>query len=122
MNIVKGLFASVALAASLGAQAQVTGALGGGSGTFLVLSAPATCTLATPCTLTGSVNATIVGGTILNSDQPFADIPAGATASFHVRTRGTFDPAALTRAPVLRSANDVVTPRVGARDLTQSPA
>lgn len=55
-------------------------------------------------------------------DTALVDIPAGATASFHVRTRGTFDPAALTRAPVLRSANDVVLPRLGARDLTQSPA
>ncbi|MDQ0375931.1 glycoside hydrolase family 2 protein [Cellulomonas humilata] len=55
-------------------------------------------------------------------DTALVDIPAGATASFHVRTRGTFDPADLTRAPVLRSANDVVLPRVGARDLTQSPA
>lgn len=55
-------------------------------------------------------------------DTALVDIPAGATASFHVRTRGTFDAAALTRAPVLRSANDVVLPRVGARDLTQSPA
>ena len=53
---------------------------------------------------------------------PSSTSRAGVTASFHVRTRGTFDPAALTRAPVLRSANDVVTPRVGARDLTQSPA
>lgn len=78
MNIVKSLLGTVALAASLGAQAQVTGALGGGYGTFLLLSAPATCTLVTPCTLTGDVNATIVGGTILNSDQPFADIPKGA--------------------------------------------
>ncbi|WP_456788577.1 glycoside hydrolase family 2 protein [Cellulomonas sp. P5_C5] len=55
-------------------------------------------------------------------DTALVDIAAGATASFHVRTRGAFDPEALTRAPVLRSANDVVLPRVGAHDLTQSPA
>lgn len=58
-------------------------------------------------------------------DTALVDIPAGATASFHVRTRGTFDPAELTRAPVLRSANDVVVRRaseVEARGLTQSPA
>jgi len=78
MKFVKSLFACVALAASVGAQAQVTGALGGGAGTFLLLSSPAQCTLAVPCTLTGSVNAEIVGGSILNSDQPFADIPAGS--------------------------------------------
>ena len=78
MKFVKSLLACVALVASVGAQAQVTGALGGGAGTFLLLSSPAQCTLAVPCTLTGSVNAEIVGGSILNSDQPFADIPAGS--------------------------------------------
>ena len=88
MKLVKTLFASVALAASLGAQAQVTGSLGGGSGTFLLLSSPALCTLAVPCTLTGSVNATIVGGTILNSDQPFADIPKGAIAGGNFLSAG----------------------------------
>ena len=58
-------------------------------------------------------------------DVALVDIPAGSTASFHVRTRGTFDPAELTRAPVLRSANDVVIPRLrepDARDLSESPA
>ena len=78
MKFVESLLACVALVASVGAQAQVTGALGGGAGTFLLLSSPAQCTLAVPCTLTGSVNAEIVGGSILNSDQPFADIPAGS--------------------------------------------
>jgi hypothetical protein len=85
----KTLFASVALAAaSLGAQAQVTGSLGGGAGSFLLLSSPALCTLATPCTLTGSVNASIVGGTILNADQPFADIPKGAIAGGNFLSAG----------------------------------
>ena len=88
MKLVKTLFASVALAASLGAQAQVTGSLGGGTGTFLLLSSPALCTLAVPCTLTGSVNATIVGGTVLNSDQPFADIPKGAIAGGNFLSAG----------------------------------
>jgi beta-mannosidase len=61
-------------------------------------------------------------------DDAVVDVPAGTSVSFHVRTRGRFDPAALTRRPVLRSANDVVvpaptsTPSSGAaRDLTQSP-
>ncbi|MBO3103874.1 glycoside hydrolase family 2 protein [Cellulomonas fengjieae] len=51
-------------------------------------------------------------------DTALVDIPAGATASFHVRTRAVIDPADLTRAPVLRSANDVVVPRVGAHGRT----
>ncbi|WP_315094504.1 glycosyl hydrolase 2 galactose-binding domain-containing protein [uncultured Cellulomonas sp.] len=55
-------------------------------------------------------------------DTALVDIPAGGTASFHVRTQRVVDPLALTRPPVLRSANDVVVPRLGARDLTQSPA
>ena len=98
MKLVKILFASVALAASLGAQAQVTGSLGGGSGTFLLLSSPALCTLAVPCTLTGSVNATIVGGTILNADQPFADIPKGAIAGGNFLSAGptTTEPSVVT--------------------------
>ncbi|MBO9553900.1 glycoside hydrolase family 2 TIM barrel-domain containing protein [Cellulomonas sp.] len=61
-------------------------------------------------------------------DDAVVDIPAGSTVSFHVRTEGRFDPEALTRHPVLRSANDVVVPRVptspsagAARDLTDSP-
>jgi PEP-CTERM motif len=82
MKFGKTLFASIALAASLGAQAQVTGALGGGAGTFLLLSSPAACVLPGDCSLTGSVNASIVGGTILNADQPFADIPKGAIAGY----------------------------------------
>lgn len=58
-------------------------------------------------------------------DTALVDVPGGTTASFHVRTRGTFDPADLTRAPVLRSANDVRVaraPQPRSRDLTQSPA
>lgn len=89
MKLFKTLLASVAVAtASFGAQAQVTGSLGGGAGSFLLLSSPALCTLATPCTLTGSVNATIVGGSILNSDQPFADIPKGAIAGGNFLSAG----------------------------------
>jgi len=98
MKFVKSLFACVALAASVGAQAQVTGALGGGAGTFLLLSSPAQCTLAVPCTLTGSVNAEIVGGSILNSDQPFADIPKGAIAGGNFLSAGptTTEPSTVT--------------------------
>ena len=96
--LLKTLVASAALAASLGAQAQVTGSLGGGAGSFLLLSSPAVCTVGTPCTLTGSVNADIVGGTILNSDQPFADIPKGAIAGGNFLSAGptTTEPSVVT--------------------------
>ena len=98
MKFGKTLFASVALVASLGAQAQVTGSVGGGAGSFLLLSAPATCTLVTPCTLTGSVNASIVGGSILNADMPFADIPKGAIAGGNFLSAGptTTEPSTVT--------------------------
>ena len=45
-----------------------------------------------------------------SSTPPSSTSRPASTASFHVRTRGTFEPADLTRAPVLRSANDVVVP------------
>ena len=89
MKFGKTLFASVTLAASLGAQAQVTGSqVAVPTGSFLLLSSPALCTLATPCTLSGVVNGSIVGGTILNSDQPFADIPKGAIAGGNFLSAG----------------------------------
>ena len=52
----------------------------------------------TPCTLTGSVNATIVGGTILNADQPFADIPKGVIAGGNFLSAGptTTEPSTVT--------------------------
>ncbi len=75
MKLVKTLLASAALAASFGANALVTGSLGGGTGTFLDLSGPAACTLATPCTL-GTTVATIVGGTTYIVDHEFADQPS----------------------------------------------
>ena len=102
MNFGKTLFASAALAASFGAQA-VTGSTGGGSGTFLTLSAPAPCTLAVPCTLSGPVGATIVGGTVLSSDQPFADIPKGVIAGGRFLSAGptTTEPSTVTFASAL---------------------
>lgn len=77
MNITKSLFAAAALVASIGASAgaQVTGSIGGPIGPFLSLSAPGNCSVIA-CSL-GSVG-TISGGSIFSSDQPFADIPAGA--------------------------------------------
>ena len=68
MNFVKTLLASAALAVTFGASANVTGTLGGGAGSFLSLSSAG---------LSGGAVATLAGGTIYNSDQPFADIPAG---------------------------------------------
>ncbi len=50
------------------AQAQVSGSMGGGSGPFLTLSNAG---------LNGGSVATLSGGNVLASDQPFADIPAG---------------------------------------------
>lgn len=44
-------------------------------------------------------------------DTALVDVPGGDTASFHVRTTVRTDPDALTRSPVLRTANDVVVPR-----------
>lgn len=77
MNFLKTALATAAIAASFGVSAQVTGSLGGGTGTFLSLSAPQACTAMTPCTLGPGIG-TIVGGTTYMADQPFADIPAGA--------------------------------------------
>ena len=68
MKFSKVLLAAAALCASLGASAQVTGALGGGFGTFLDLSTSG---------LAGGSVATLSGGTVYTADQPFADIPAG---------------------------------------------
>jgi PEP-CTERM motif len=69
MKISKLVLAAAALCASLAANAQVAGSLGGGFGTFLSLSSAG---------LSGGSVATLSGGTIYTADQPFADIPAGA--------------------------------------------
>ncbi|MBC8056130.1 MAG: PEP-CTERM sorting domain-containing protein [Rhizobiales bacterium] len=53
----------------MGAQAQVAGSIGGGFGTFLELSSAG---------LSGGSVATLAGGTVYTTDQPFADIPAGS--------------------------------------------
>jgi hypothetical protein len=64
----KIIIASAALVAAFGANAQVTGSLGGGYGTFLELS---------DAGLSGGSVATLNGGTVYTDDRPFADIPAG---------------------------------------------
>lgn len=68
MKISQLLVASAALAAVMGANAQVSGSLGGGGGSFLSLSAAG---------LSGGSVATQSGGTVYNSDRPFADVPFG---------------------------------------------
>jgi hypothetical protein len=68
MKLAKTLLASAALLATVGAQAAVVGSLGGGFGTVRDLSSAGLNS--------GSV-ATLSGGTVYTSDQPFADIPAG---------------------------------------------
>lgn len=66
--MLKSILAATALCAAMGANAQVTGTLGGGFGTFLELS---------DLGLSGGSVATLSGGTVYTADQPFADIPAG---------------------------------------------
>jgi PEP-CTERM motif len=68
MKLSQLIVASAALAAVMGAHAQVSGSLGGGSGSFLSLSSAG---------LSGGSVATLSGGTVYNSDRPFADIPFG---------------------------------------------
>ena len=64
----KMLIASATLVAAMGAQAQVAGSLGGGTGSFLTLSSAG---------LAGGSVATLSGGAVYNADMPFADIPKG---------------------------------------------
>ncbi|MES2992636.1 MAG: PEP-CTERM sorting domain-containing protein [Pseudomonadota bacterium] len=68
MKFSKIIIASAALVAAFGVNAQVTGSLGGGYGTFLELS---------DAGLSGGSVATLTGGTVYTDDRPFADIPAG---------------------------------------------
>ncbi len=98
MKFVKTLLATAALVASVGASAQVTGQLGGGTGTFLALSGPQACTAVSPCTLGGTVG-TIVGGTTYTIDREFADIPQGtnaASGNFLAAGPTSTEPATLT--------------------------
>ena len=80
MKLIKSLLAAAALAASVSANAGLTGQLGGGTGSFLALSGPsgAPCTALT-CTLGPGV-ATIVGGQTYLIDNQFNDRPAGTNA------------------------------------------
>ncbi len=71
------------------AQAQVTGSIGGGGGPFLSLSNAG---------LNGGAVASLSGGSVMNTDQPFADIPAGAVFENNFLAAGptTNAPATLT--------------------------
>jgi len=80
MKFRKTLLALSALAISFGANATVSGTLGGGLGTFLTLSGPGTT--GSGGTLTGSVDGTITGGTVYATDDSYAAEPTGAIGSF----------------------------------------
>lgn len=75
MKLLSSLVAAAAITACIGAHATVTGALGGGSGSFLTLSGAGT--VGSGGSLSGGATATITGGTVYTSDEPFADIPKG---------------------------------------------
>ncbi len=77
MKFTKSLVTAAVLVASVNttAGAQITASLGGPLGPFASLVSAGGCSV-TDCTLAGL--GTISGGTIFASDQPFADIPAGA--------------------------------------------
>jgi hypothetical protein len=85
-----------ALLASTSANAAVTIALGSNGGAFVSL---------TNAGLAGGSIATLSGGTIYNSDQPFADIPAGGVfgSTFLAAGPTSGAPATLTFAPGVTS-------------------
>jgi hypothetical protein len=67
MRIIQGLLVSAALAAAAGAQASVATSVSTTSGSFLTLSSTPTGGTVGPYT--------IVGGTVYNTDKPFASDP-----------------------------------------------
>ena len=71
MKFSKALVATAALIAVAGAQAQVVGSLGGGTGSFLTLSSAG---------LAGGSVASLAGGTVYSSDNANALMPAGTVA------------------------------------------
>ena len=73
MKTIGSILGAAALALCTTASAGVTGSLGGGGGTFLSLSGAG---------LGGGSVATLSGGTVYTSDQPFADIPKGTAIDF----------------------------------------
>jgi len=72
MRLMHAATLAVALAAATGAQATVSGSLGGEYGTFATLSGTGVVPNSGG-TLSGATSATIVGGTVFAADQTFAD-------------------------------------------------
>src|SRR4051795_10313144 len=96
MKIILRGIAALALGALVpsAAHASVVGSLGGGTGPFLSLSSSG---------LNGGSVATLSGGTVYTSDQPFADIPSGGVAGGTFLAAGptSGEPAVLTfQAPI----------------------
>ncbi len=87
MKTIGSIIGAAALALSTISSASVTGSLGGGGNTFLALSNAG---------LAGGSVATLSGGTIYTSDQPFADIPAGTVTDFLAAGPMAGQPATLT--------------------------
>lgn len=73
MKLLNALLAPAVLVASTGANAFVVGSLTGSGSNNLTLSSPTIGVAGTGGTLSGSVSATITGGTVYSSDMPFAD-------------------------------------------------
>ena len=73
MKLLQNAIAAATLVAAVGAQAQVTGALGGGGGSFLSLSSAG---------LSGGTVATLSGGSVYSTDMSYAALPEGTVGSF----------------------------------------
>jgi hypothetical protein len=87
MKTLSSIVAAAALLLCTVAGASVTGSLGNGGGTFLALSSAG---------LSGGSVATLAGGTVYTTDQPFADIPKGTTTDFLAAGVLAGEPATLT--------------------------
>jgi hypothetical protein len=86
MTFTKQLLAAIVLAASLCANAQVNGTLGGGGGSFLALSSAGLGS--------GGSVATLSGGSTYLNDMPFADVPAGTVSGAFLAAGVTAGPTA----------------------------
>ena len=88
------LIAAALVASAVGANAEVVGSIGGGTGPFLTLTSTG---LAPAGTFAG---ASLTGGTVYSSDQPVADMPKGAgqatVGSFLAAGPSSGEPATLT--------------------------
>ena len=87
MKTISSIVAAAAVVLSSTAGASVTGSLGTGGGSFLALSSAG---------LAGGSVATLSGGTVYTSDQPFADIPKGTVTDFLAAGVLAGQPATLT--------------------------